>query len=279
MQTMTLAMAEQAWRRRLLRRAFIHWTHLAAMAALVATRISQSSADQPSHTLQRGILRVGTYFVNPPFEFISHHVQTRFEIDLMNQIAGRLGLHASFVNTRWEIILQQMEGGQFDCIIGGISITPRRREQLAWSIPYMTTTLSLIVNARTAPETMTLGDLRSATVGAQAATTDYDAAIAMQRRGTIGRVKVYPFARIADAIADLTAGHIDAIMKLYPVAAWLVRRTPGLRILGQVADDPQRLGIGFGRSDTTLLAAVNHALVSMQHDGSYRDLARHWGVP
>ena len=133
----------------------------------------------------------------------------------------------------------------------------------------MTATLSLIVDAARSPPGMTLADLKDATVAVQAATTDYDAAVAMQRAGAIGNVRVYPFARMADAITDLVAGRVNAVMKVYPVAAWFVRQAPGLRILAQVPDDPQPLGIGFNRNNVGLLAAVNNALADAQRDGSY----------
>ena len=223
-------------------------------------------------------LRIGTYFVNPPLEFLSDGKRVGFEVDLMNQIAGRFGLRPEFVNTQWEVILEQMQQNLYDCIIGGITVTPNRQRSLAWSSPYMTTTLSLIVDSAKSPSNMTLADLKSKTVGVQAATTDYDAAVAMQRAGEIGAVKGYPFAQIADAITDLRAGRINAVMKVYPVAAWFVHQTPGLRILAPVPDDPQPLGIGFNKNNSALLGSVNSALAEMQRDGSYNSLTQHWGL-
>lgn len=250
----------------------------AALALLLLPMVPDARAENPPRTLQKGVLRIGTYFVNPPFEFISGGKRTGFEFDLMREIARRLGLRPQFVDTRWEVILREMQHNRYDCIIGGITVTPARARLLAWSAPYMTTTLSLVVDAARAPAAMTLADLRRATVGVQAATTDYDAAIAMQRAGKIGRVKVYPFARIADAMTDLMAGRVDAVMKVYPVAAWFVRETPGLRLLAQVPDDPQPLAIGFSRSNADLVAAVNRALAGMRRNGSYQALAQRWGL-
>jgi ABC-type amino acid transport substrate-binding protein len=232
----------------------------------------------PPRTLQSGVLRIGTYFVNPPFEFISDGSRTGFEFHLMQEIARRLDLHPQFVDTQWEAILRDMQEHRYDCIVGGITITPARERLLAWSVPYMTTTLSLVVDAARAPAAMTLADLLGATVGVQAATTDYDAAIAMQRAGKIGRVRVYPFSQLAEATSDLMTGGVDAVMKVYPVAAWFVRRKPWLRMLAQVPDDPQPLGIGFSHSSTGLLAAVNTVLAEMRLDGSYRTLAQRWSL-
>jgi ABC-type amino acid transport substrate-binding protein len=229
-------------------------------------------------TLVPGVLRIGTYFVNPPFEYISRGKKAGFEVDLITEIARQLRLKPLFVDTRWEVILEQLRDGGYDCIIGGITITPARKETLAWSDPYMTTTLSLVINSFRTPQIRGLADLKDATVGVQAETTDYDVALAMQRRGQIGKVKVYPFARIADAMTDLVAGNITAVMKVYPVAAWLARQTPGLRIVAQVPNDPQPLGIGFNKNNPQLLAAVNSALKKMKQDGSYARLARKWGL-
>ena len=245
----------------------------AGLATLVPTRGGTVPA---MRLLNRGELRVGTYFVNPPFEFIDKGARVGFEIDLTDAIARKLQLRSIFVDTRWEIILGEMELNRFDCIIGGITITPDREKVLDWSRPYMVTTLSLIVDARRMPEAVNLADLNTATVGVQAATTDYDAALALYRAGRIAAVKVYPFARISDAMTDLVAGRIGAMMKVYPVAAYLVQQTPGLKIVAHVPADPQPLGIGFNRDNPGLLAAVNGTLASLGSDGTYRRLAAKW---
>ena len=251
---------------------------LASTTALLPLTLAHAVAVPTLQTLQPGQLRIGTYFVNPPFEFIDDHHRVGFEVDLMNEVAKRLALKPTFVDTRWEVILGEMQHDRYDCIVGGITITPAREKILAWSTPYMTTTLSLVVDSKRMPQATTLADLEHATVGVQAATTDYDVAVKMQREGQFGRIRVYPFARIADAMTDLASGRINAVMKVYPVAAWLARQTPGLRIIAQVPNDPQPLGIGFNRNNTGLLAAVNNALADMQKDGSYQALVQHWGV-
>jgi ABC-type amino acid transport substrate-binding protein len=248
-------------------------------AGLAFAAAGCSTAPSTVRTMAPGTLRIGTYFVNPPFEYVSGGQRIGFEVDLMNEIAARLSLAAVFVDTEWETILQQMQAGQYDCIVGGITITPERQHLLAWSTPYMTTTLSLVVDGRRSPKLRRLADFRDASVGVQAATTDYDIAIRMQRKGEIGSVKIYPFARIQDAMVDLAAGRITAVMKVYPVAAWLARQTPSLVIAAQVPDDPQPLGIGFRHDQPELLAATNRILADLQRDGSYARLAQKWGVP
>jgi len=254
-------------------------TRRAFAGAVLALGACSTRPSEPVRTLAPGTLRIGTYFVNPPFEYVSNGQRIGFEVDLMNEITRRLALTPVFVDTQWETILQQMQAGQYDAIVGGITITPERRRMLAWSTPYMTTTLSLVIDSRRSPQIRSIADLKTASVGVQAATTDYDIALKMQQRGEIGSIRVYSFAHIQDAMVDLAAGRITAVMKVYPVAAWLARQTSGLTIVAQVPDDPQPLGIGFADNNPALLAAVNRALADMNADGSYGRLAQKWRVP
>jgi ABC-type amino acid transport substrate-binding protein len=69
-----------------------------AAAALVAIT-ARARAAQSLPTLRPGQLRIGTYFVNPPFEFISKHQRVGFEVDLTNEVAKRLQLEPVFVDT------------------------------------------------------------------------------------------------------------------------------------------------------------------------------------
>jgi ABC-type amino acid transport substrate-binding protein len=262
----------------LTRRRLLRQMRNGVAAPLMLPKLLLPQALSPVPTLKPGVLRIGTYFGNPPFAFLSHGERAGFELDLMNEVAQRLGLEADFVDTRWEDILREMEEQRYDCIVGGITITPARLRSLAWSFPYIITTLSLLIDTRRSPANMTLADLKGGTVGVQALTTDYEAATAMERDGTIGKVKVYSFAQFTGAIADLTAGRIQAVMKVYPVAAWFVRHTPGLRILEQVPNDPQPLGIGFYKTSTTLVTAVDRSLRRIEEDGNYRAMVERWGL-
>ena len=72
---------------------------------------TRPSANAP-RTLAANKLTIGTYFVNPPFEYISDGERVGFEVDLMNEIALRLTLTPVFVDTEWEKILQEMQARQ-----------------------------------------------------------------------------------------------------------------------------------------------------------------------
>jgi ABC-type amino acid transport substrate-binding protein len=55
------------------------------------------------------------------------------------------------------------------------------------------------------------------------------------------------FDRIEAAMTDLEAGQITAVMKVTPVAAWLVAKRPALRIVAQVPTTRNRSESGLER--------------------------------
>src|SRR4051812_36888308 len=107
------------------------FTRRGVCASLLSVGACSTRPDASApRTLAAGKLTIGTYFVNPPFEYISASERVGFEVDLMNEIALRLTLAPLFIDTEWERILQEMKAGRYDCIVGGITITPERQRLL-----------------------------------------------------------------------------------------------------------------------------------------------------
>ena len=153
-------------------------------------------------TLKPGTLIVATYFTNPPFEFLKNGPRIGFEVDLIKEIAKRLKMTVEFRNTQWETIIEELKNNKYDLIMGAITITPERKKIIDFSEPYMNTTLSIIINNKKTPQMQSLDDLRHTTVGVQAATTDYDVAVKMQKMNHIKGIKIYSFHDFFNAIND-----------------------------------------------------------------------------
>jgi ABC-type amino acid transport substrate-binding protein len=88
----------------------MHGSRMAIAAVLLALVMGSGGTAEALRTLVPRSLRIGTHFVNPPFEYLAKGIRVGFEVDLMEEIARRLGLTAVFVDTHWETILQEMQG-------------------------------------------------------------------------------------------------------------------------------------------------------------------------
>jgi len=79
------------------------------------------------------------------------------------------------------------------------------------------------VDAERHPDLRSTADLGGLTIGVQQGNTSQPVADRLVAEGKAARVKVYALGEIEQALADLTTGGCDALMKLAPVTAWLVR--------------------------------------------------------
>lgn len=59
-----------------------------------------------------------------------------FEIDVATKLAKDMGVQADLMPTAWDGIIPALISGKFDVIIGGMSVTPQRQEQIDFTTPY-----------------------------------------------------------------------------------------------------------------------------------------------
>ncbi len=94
----------------------------------------------PTPTLQRmavtGVLRVGVTGDYPPFSVESGDRLSGADVDLARQLAVNLHAQPVFIRTSWRSLLDDLRQGDFDVAMSGISVTPERQAEAAFSTPY-----------------------------------------------------------------------------------------------------------------------------------------------
>ena len=59
-----------------------------------------------------------------------------FEIDVSTKLAKDMGVELELMPTAWDGIIPSLIAGKFDVIIGGLTVTPARQEQVDFTEPY-----------------------------------------------------------------------------------------------------------------------------------------------
>jgi ABC-type amino acid transport substrate-binding protein len=213
--------------------------------------------------IEEGRLRVGSDMNFAPFEFIEDGEEKGFDVELMREIAQRLGFEVEFVNTSFDTIFTQLAGGQFDAIISAITITDERDQTIDFSEPYFAANQALVV--REDSDIESVSDLAGKRVGVQAGTTGADYA---QEHFTDATVVEFP-----DSPAGFTAlasGQVDAMFIDIPVAAEQVERADDLVLADEVATN-ELYGIGVQEDNDALVGAINEQLEAIIADGTYAE--------
>lgn len=215
-----------------------------------------------------GQILVGSDIAFEPFESIVDGEPVGFDIDLMDEIASRIGLEVEYQNTPFDTIFTQLAGGAFDAIISAITITDERDETIDFSDPYFAANQALAVTEGS--DITGTADLTGDSVlGVQAATTGADYALE-----NFGDATIQEFPTSVDAFNALAAGQIDAVFIDLPVVGEQVEQ--GNAVLAEEVDTGELYGIGVQEGNTALADAINGALEEIIADGTYAEIYSTW---
>jgi cyclohexadienyl dehydratase len=82
------------------------------------------------------VLRIGMTGDYAPFSVEEGGALRGADVELALALAAKLQVQPQFVKTSWPALMQDYTAGRFDVAAGGISVTPARTAQAAFSIPY-----------------------------------------------------------------------------------------------------------------------------------------------
>jgi polar amino acid transport system substrate-binding protein len=73
-----------------------------------------------------------------------------FEIDVSTKLAKDMGVELELLPTQWDSIIPGLIASKYDFIVGGLSITPARQEQVDFTQPYSSSGQGLAANKQLA---------------------------------------------------------------------------------------------------------------------------------
>ena len=219
-------------------------------------------------TIQEGVLQVGSCLDYPPFESVEGGDEVGFDVDLIEEIASRLGLEVEWVRADFDTIFTAVAGGQFDVVAAASTITEERQQTVDFSDPYYNSRQALVVGPDS--DIASQADVGEGhVIGVQRGTTGKD--YAEENLETQGaQIKAYSAA--PDAFRDLEAGNIDAIVNDEPSSADIIEKSfPEFEIV-EAIDTNERYGFALSKDNPELTAAINDALAEVIADGTYEEI-------
>jgi ABC-type amino acid transport substrate-binding protein len=234
-----------------------------------ATTGTSASATPVVDTLVAGKLKVASCLDYKPFEYYEGTTLKGFDVDLTEAIAGKLGLEVQWVKANFDTIFTALAAKQFDLVAAASTITEERQQVVNFSDPYYASEQALTINSVKTPDIASTDDLTSGdTVGVQKGTTGKDWAEAnLAPNG----VQIRTFDLAPDAFTALEAGQVQGVINDAPSSAAEIETRPSLKIAQQI-DTGENYGLAIGKTNPTLLAAVNQALKDLIADGTYAQI-------
>jgi polar amino acid transport system substrate-binding protein len=212
----------------------------------------------------------------PPFAYIAENGQAQgFDIDMINWIAEKKGLQVVHQAFDWSSIVTNLKDKKLDLIASGLSVTPERAEQVAFSDPYWRIKQVVVVRA---DSTLTLEDviLGGRNIGIQSGTSDF---AAMERtNGQDGRKYTLTTFESAElAIQDVINGRVDAAVMNDTKAAEFLEKFP-VKAVGLAGIPDEDYAVAVNKDSADLLKTINEGIAEIQKDPVWAELIKKHGL-
>lgn len=193
-----------------------------------------------------------------------------YDIDLARAVAARLGLGVEFVPTGYDALYDTLTSGRADMIASALPYAPEQGFRARFSSVYFDAGQRLVVPA--ASPVAGAADLAGRSVGV-ALGSDADA-LARRMAGGGGFTLRSGYDEPGEALADLRAGRLDAVITDGVTALAAEQAGPSLRVAAALTYEP--LVLGLPRPAFQLEAEVNRALDELRREGLFEELNGRW---
>ena len=250
----------------------------AAMLSLNGSALADEAATEAASEAAGEPFRVGMECNYAPFnwttteedEFTQPITGTDFadgyDVVIATRMAEALGRPVQIVKLDWDNLILSLKNDQIDAIIAGMTDTPEREQEVAFTDPYYESEEVVIVKKDgDYADATSIQDFSGAVVQGQM-NTIYDTVI-----DQIDGVTHQPAAEtFPAAIQALQAGAVDGVVSELPVANGVIAANPDLSIVrfdeGKGFEADTTVSIAVRKEETDLKDALNNALSKISTD-------------
>ncbi|MDQ6436101.1 ABC transporter substrate-binding protein [Mesorhizobium sp. LHD-90] len=236
---------------------------------ILAAAIGLAAGPLAAHA--EGVLNVGSYPNNPPFEYKAESGNFEgFEVDIVTDAAKRIGMTVNIQGLDFQPLFAATSSGRIDVAISSITITKERLGSQSFTQPYYDSDMG--VAAKTDGTVKTLADLKGKIVGVLSGSTGDKWSKDNQAAQGFAEIKGYNTQQ--EVLLDLAAGRVDGVVSDVPGMEYAFTKMKGLAVVDRIKTGEQ-YGLMVTK-DSPLLEKLNGALTEMKKDGTLAAIHKKW---
>jgi len=258
-----------------MKRVVVFVSLLVAVSLILSGCGAGKAANHLEAVKQAGTIKVGTSADYPPFESVdASGNKVGFDIELMTEVAKRLGVELEWVDMPFDSLIAAVQEGKIDASISAFNYSEERDQTVDFSEAYYTSEDAFTVAEGFTGNIVNPEDVAAFKVGVQTGTTqDGWLTDTLVAGGKLAEENLFRYDRVDQAMMDLKNGRIDVMMSDYIPAQALVTQLGGLKIIynGVLSTGP--MNIVIPEADKELQQAINEIIKQLQDEGFIDKLA------
>jgi polar amino acid transport system substrate-binding protein len=256
---------------------------LTALMVLVACRTTSRANEAEGRSAltavkERGVLRAGIRFDNPPHSFIDENGEwVGFDVDIAKAIADELGVELERVKVDELTRISFHKSDKIDVAVASMSHTHKREAEIDFSQTYFWSKQTFLVRKG---EIRSLKDLVGKRVGmdrGSSAIGNWQDWLA--QNGFPDDPEIVEFTNKQAAAEAVRQGTIAGWAEDYEILASFAQLDPSLTVLADEGIGLKLDGIGVRENDSDMRDAVNAALQSLAASGRWEEIYDRWFGP
>ncbi len=257
-----------------MRKHFLLVVALVLAAAMLVGCTSESSSLLTKIQENKKVI-VGTSADYPPYEYLDEAGnKTGFDIDLMAEIAKRMGVEIEWVDMPFDSLVAAVSSGKLDMSISCFNYDEERDKTVDFSEAYYTTEDAFVVGSAFTGTITVPEDVANFKVGVQSGTVqDGWLTDNLVTPGLLPEANLSRYERVDQAALDLANGRIEVLMADYVPVQALVAQNPDLKVVFHAELSTGPINIVLPDGDVELKAEVDRVIKELQAEGFIDQLA------
>lgn len=196
-----------------------------------------------------------------------------FDIDLAKEIVNkRLGKEVEFKAIDWSAKESELQSGKIDLIWNGLTITEKRKENMAFTTPYLSSK-QMIVTQKGKNTFSNKEQISDKKVAVQSDSTGESAL-----RKELPNLKTQSFDDYTMAIQALRNGQVDVVVVDQIFIEYYMKQNQDANLEeNKIADfGSEDVGVGALKSNQVFLDEISQKIVEIKKDGTYEKIKQTW---
>lgn len=225
-----------------------------------------------SQNREKSKLIIGVDDAFPPMTYRDSNTNDiiGFDVDMGKEIAKRMDVKLEWQPIEWNGMVQSLKTKKVDMVICGVTITPKREEQIFLSEPYMNAGISMAIK-KGYVGISSIKDLADKRIGVQISSSGANGLIRLGFTENVLTYDAYPA-----AFNDVGIGRIDVVVVDTVVGAYFIKERSNEFELLPEKIITEKYGVAIAKDNIDLQKKINEVICAMKADGFLENIGAKW---